>query len=87
MDILTPYLRRFHHKIKRCSDEELIYFDEIFSGLIQPMLERIAIQEELTESEKQRFIDLVYKILFVKGDFDERYDNVLIAAALKRVKK
>ena len=86
-DRLTPYLRAFAGKWRWMTNKEVEEYDEwyMYSGL-QDYFREIAEDEGLNEKETQKFLDLMYKVVLAKGGFDERYDNVLIHDAIKRVK-
>jgi len=85
MDSLTRYLRGFNLKFKHATDEEIKQFDTNFEVIRDYINRYLAKEYSLNEEQKQKLIDLFYKVLFVKGSFDERYDNVLIHDMLKRV--
>ena len=86
MDRLTHYLKAFGGKWRWVKNKEVEEFDDWFTNSFLPFLDRIVKEEGLTSDEREKFIDLMYKVMFVKKEFDERYDNVLIHDALKRVK-
>ena len=86
-DELTPYLRKFNRKFRHTDDKIIDIFDQSFYTTIYGYIDRIAKEEELTEKQKQKFTDMLYKVVFVKGEFDERYDNVLVYDMLKRLGK
>ena len=86
-DRLTKYLRAFAGKIRHMSDEEFQRFDEWFIYNFEPFLRKIAKEEGLNERQTKEFVDLMYKVILAKGEFDGRYDNVLIGDALRRVKR
>jgi len=78
-------LRLFKKEFKKSNEKEIEKFDIWFMDYFENYLENIAKTEGLTKKQREKFIDIMYKVLFVKKDFDERYDNVLIHDALKRV--
>ena len=90
-DNLTKYLRAFGSKFKHADDYKVEKFDEWFLYNGVPLIERYLKEFEkeygikLTEKQKQKAEDLFYKLMFVKGEFDERYDNVLIGDIIDRV--
>ena len=83
---LKDYLKKFNYKFKRMSNEETEDYDSNFS-YISEWFYKIAKDEKLTYEQMQKFIDIMYKVLLVKGEIDERYDNVLIGEALEEAKK
>jgi len=87
IDSLTPYLKRYGAKWRWMPRDELERFDEWFSLSMHPFLREIAEDACLTDRETEEFIDLMYKVMLAKEEFDLRYDNVLIADAVNRVRK
>ena len=85
MDSLTRYLRGFGAKFRHATEEEIEQFDSSFEVIREFIEKYLAREYGLNEEQKQKLTDLFYKVLFVKGSFDERYDNVLIHDMLKRV--
>jgi hypothetical protein len=80
-------LRKFKREYKKASDKEIERFDEYFLYNAGPWFDRIAKEEGLTPKQRQRFLDIMYRLLFVKGGIDERYDNVLIGEAIAMAKR
>ena len=76
---LKDYLKKFSYKFKKLSKKEVNCLSEWFY--------KIAKDENLTEEQLQKFIEIMYKVLLVKGEIDERYDNVLIGEAIEEAKK
>ena len=87
MDRLTHFLKAFGGKWRWVKPEEIDEFDEWFIEDFLPFLDEIAEQENLDSNEREQFITLMYKVMFIKREFDERYDNILIYDALKRIGK
>jgi hypothetical protein len=83
---LKDYLKKFNYKFKRMSNEEVEDYDSNFSYMSE-WFYKIAKDEKLTYEQTQEFIDIMYKLLFVKEEIDERYDNVLIGEALEKARK
>ncbi len=86
MRTLTSYLKGFGAKLYHATDEEIEEFDKFFIEFYSEIIERL--KEEgykLAEKQENKFKDLLYKFLFVKREFNERYDNIYLYEILKRV--
>lgn len=85
-DELTYYLRAFPPKWRHTHPSEIVLFDQMWSGM-EGHFKKIADNEGLNEKQKIEFLRIMYKVLFVKREYDERYDNVLVGRALDRVRR
>lgn len=84
---LGYYTKRFGWRFRALTDAEVEAYDENFMSHSQDWFGSIASSEGLNERQSKKFVDLMYKVLLVKGEIDERYDNVLIGQALRKARK
>jgi len=86
-DKLTRYLRGFNLKFRKASQEAIEKFDEYYLYAVEPDLKNIFYEywDEWDKNQRQLANDLLYKLLFVKGSLDGRYDNVLLGNIEARV--
>ena len=83
---MTPYLRAFWNKFRHADRDVRKAYDDWWIGLGEIHFKQIAEDEGMTKKQAQKFLDLMYKVIFVKGEYDERYDNILVGDAIRRVK-
>jgi hypothetical protein len=91
MTDINEYLKAFAQKFKRTSEKDVEMWDMNWSySLIHHFQDKITQEEnetgiKLSEAQRRKFLDIMYKVFFVKGDYDERYDNVLVGSGFAKV--
>ena len=84
---ISEYLRNFKEKFLYMIDKEIEEYDEWFVNNMIDYLMRIAREEGLTIKQTEKLIDIFYRVILVKEEYNELYDNVLIENILNYLKQ